>query len=98
MKLTPLEILQYLGINVPPEGLTINPNDAFLYTQFLSVLGKGMTVDSIPDSALVFLDTGLRNIAAQARDGGEPPTADQLERFRTSLRVIQRNDLGMAVE
>ncbi|MFM0158536.1 hypothetical protein [Paraburkholderia sediminicola] len=43
MTLTPHEILKHLGIDVPQERITINPNDAFLYTTLLSLLGKRMT-------------------------------------------------------
>ncbi|AZU59753.1 hypothetical protein CFM90_26370 (plasmid) [Ralstonia solanacearum] len=98
MTLTPHEILKYLGIEVPQEGITINPNDEFLYTQFLRVLGNRMTVDAILVGELTYLDTGLHEAAGRAREvGGEPPTDEQLERLRTTLRLIQSKDLGMTV-
>lgn len=97
MTLTPLEILKYLGIDVPAEGITINPNDAFLYTQLLTVLGGRMNVDSIPVSELVYLDTGLRAIAGSGRKEGDEPTHEELERVRTTLRVIQSRAFGMTV-
>ncbi|MGA4235160.1 hypothetical protein ACI2UN_25685 [Ralstonia nicotianae] len=44
MKLTPHEILKYLGINVPEEGLSINLHDEFLYTKLLGLLGERMAL------------------------------------------------------
>ena len=98
MTLTPHEILKYLGINVPQEGITINPTDAFLHTQLLSLLGEHMKVDAIPVDDLMCVHAGMHAVAGRAQRDDEEPDAEQLERLRTSLRLVQKTVLGMAVD
>jgi hypothetical protein len=38
MKISAGEILKYLGLNVPKEGLEISSEDAFLFTSCLTLL------------------------------------------------------------
>jgi hypothetical protein len=52
VKLTPIEILHCLGFDVPPDGILVNRNDAFIHAESLRLLGKTMNVSSIPDSEL----------------------------------------------
>ncbi|MEJ2424690.1 MAG: hypothetical protein P8101_09535 [Candidatus Thiodiazotropha sp.] len=52
MKLAPHEILQYLGFKIPPEGIEINPSDAFLHAESLRLLGKTLNVAAIAESDL----------------------------------------------
>jgi hypothetical protein len=52
VKLTPIEILHCLGFNVPPDGILVNKNEAYMHEESLRLLGKTMNVSSIPDSAL----------------------------------------------
>lgn len=60
MKLKPKDILDYLGFNIPEEGIEINPNDAYLYTHLLFLLGKTIDPIRIPSAELeVFAQTIL---------------------------------------
>ncbi len=98
MKLTPLEILKHLGINVPEEGLSINPHDALLHTKLLGLLGKCMAVEAIPADELTSLHNGLLGVMGHSPDTGHPPTPEQLDRLRVSLRLTQAQSFGMKVE
>lgn len=92
--ITPHEMLSLLGLEVPQAGITINPNDTFLYSQFLHMLGRRMTVDAIPADELAELGIGMEG--ALGKDA-TLWTDDKLDKLRTSLRMIQRKDLGMNV-
>lgn len=92
MKIAPHEMLKLLGFDVPLDGITINPNDAYLYTELLRLLGKRIAVDAITEADLVKLGIGLQG----AR--GERSTAwngEQLDKLRSSLRLIQSEYFGM---
>ncbi|WP_080439004.1 DUF1173 family protein [Burkholderia ubonensis] len=47
MKLALQDIQWHLGLHVPVDGLSLHPDDAFLYTRLLSLLGKCMSVEAI---------------------------------------------------
>jgi hypothetical protein len=98
MKLTPHEILTYLGIHVPQDGLTINPDDMYLHASLLRLLGEQMSVGAIRESDLTMLFAGVHS----ALSGPESATADQtnetLEKLRTTLRIVVKKSLGMVGE
>lgn len=94
LKITPHEMLKLLGIVVPQEGITINPNDAYLYTQFLRMLGQRMNVEAIPACELEGLGAGMEGSLGEA---GTQWTSDKLDKLRVSLRLIQTRDFGMTV-
>lgn len=94
LKITPHEMLKLLGIVVPQEGITINPNDAYLYTQFLRMLGQRMNVEAIPPCELEGLGAGMEGSLGEA---GTQWTSDKLDKLRVSLRLIQTRDFGMTV-
>lgn len=52
MRLKPKEILDLLGFNIPEEGVEIEGHDAFFVSKALSLSGKTMSVDLIPDDDL----------------------------------------------
>lgn len=98
MKLTPHEILKHLGINVPQDGLDINPHDTYLHATLLRLLGEQMSVDAIRESGLTELHIGL--YGAHRGPGAVVPEADSetLEKLRATLRVIQQQSLGIVVK
>lgn len=97
MKLTPHEILTYLGINVPQDGLDINSHDLYLHATLLRLLGQQMRVDAIPGTELAELLVGLHGVHFGPGAVVPAPTAESTEKLCASLRVIQKS-LGMAVE
>ena len=68
MKLSPHQILSMLGLNVPEEGVEINPNDAFLYSETLNSLGATMDVSLIPEQDLKMIHVGLQGLAQTFSD------------------------------
>lgn len=89
MNLKPHEILKVLGFNIGEEGITINPNDAFLITSALRLAGSTIDFDRVPESELVSVHTGLAGIVAAWRN--EPPSglkADSLDKLRSTLAVV----------
>ncbi|BCN13360.1 hypothetical protein RPSD_52450 (plasmid) [Ralstonia solanacearum] len=98
MKLTPYEILKHLGINVPQDGLHINPHDAYLHLTLLRLLGEQMSVGAIKESGLTELHIGL--YGAHRGPGAVVPEADSetLRSLRATLHVIQQQVLGMVAK
>lgn len=74
MKMSPAEILGYLGFDIPDEGITINPHDAYLTVSTLRLVGELMDVDQIPHSKLVELNSALKGLFA-AKLGQAPSTS-----------------------
>jgi hypothetical protein len=68
MLLTPHEILKQLGFDIPEEGVRINPVDGYLHSTSLRLIGKTMSVDSIPQADLELMHAGLAGIVAMARN------------------------------
>lgn len=95
MKLTPHEILKYLGINVPQDGLDINPHDTYLHGTLLRLLGEQMSVDTISEDGLSMLHVGLHGAHIGPGAIVPDPTGETLEKLRATLRVIQQRSLGM---
>ncbi|WP_157660539.1 hypothetical protein [Burkholderia ubonensis] len=60
MKLVLQDIQWHLGLHVPDDGASLHPDDAFLYTRLLSLLGKCMSVEAIAADNLARLHEGLR--------------------------------------
>ncbi|KVK78131.1 hypothetical protein WJ47_17035 [Burkholderia ubonensis] len=60
MKLSLQDIQWHLGLHVPDDGLRLHPDDAFLYTRLLSLLGKCMSVEAIAADDSARLHKGLR--------------------------------------
>lgn len=68
MILTPHEILQKLGFNVPPEGVRINSNDAFLHDSVLRIAGKTLNLAAAPDTDFERLHRGMAGIISAQRN------------------------------
>lgn len=76
MKLTPIEILNYLGFDIPAEGIDINPHDDFLITASLRLVGQTMNVAAIPDADIEDMHAGLAGIVAMQRNEEPVPLND----------------------
>lgn len=98
MKLTPHEILKYLGVHVPEEGIEINPHDAYLHATLLRLLGDQMRVGAIPEGGLTELLVGLHGAHTGPGAAVPEPTSETLEKLRTTLRSIKTRILGMGIE
>lgn len=96
MRLTPHEILMYLGVHVPEDGIEINPYDTYLHATLLRLLGKQMSVSAIDDSDLTDLRVGMHGAVNGPGSVVSEPTGESLEKLRMTLRVIQKQ-LGMTV-
>lgn len=85
MLLTPHEILNHLGFDVPENGVRINPDDAYLITTALKLIGRTLNVNAIPENKLDELHNGLAGIVAALRN--EKPAA-QDEDSALKLRIM----------
>lgn len=65
MKLSPSEILAYLGFQIGPEGIEINPVDAFAITTGLRLAGQVLAsrLDVIPEDELKGMHDGMNGAA-----------------------------------
>ncbi|MGE4278188.1 MAG: hypothetical protein AB7G62_01290 [Magnetospirillum sp.] len=65
MKLSPSEILTYLGFQVGPDGVDVNPVDAFAITTGLRLAGQVLAsrLDAIPEDELKGMHDGMVGIA-----------------------------------
>jgi hypothetical protein len=88
MILKPHQILQQLGFNVPEEGVSINPDDAYLIQASLGLFGRTMDSARIPHPALVDLNEGLGGLASSR--GLPRPHADEesISRLRTTVTLV----------
>lgn len=97
MKLALQDIQWHLGLHAPDDGLSLHPDDAFLYTRLQSLLGKCMSVEAISADDLAHLREGLRvargrtgNAAAQRRRPRAPArhsATDSRARLRAGGRA-----------
>lgn len=65
MNLSPSEILAYLGFQIGPEGVEVNPVDAFAITTGLRLAGQVIAsrLDAIPGEELKGMHHGMVGIA-----------------------------------
>jgi hypothetical protein len=101
--LTPHEILKQLGFNIPEEGISVNPHDAYLNSQMLNLLGQCMRVDAIPAEELsLFCQTitGMGAVMHSGRADAEAPpiTEVQTNQFKTMLNCILKAQYGFGSE
>jgi hypothetical protein len=57
MKLTPSEILYFLGFDVPPEGIEVNLDETYLYIEALRAHRVSMDMSAIPERNLGYMYT-----------------------------------------
>lgn len=96
MKLSPSDILNYLGFAIPEDGITINPNDAFLHSEALRLLGRTLNVDRIPLEDLCNLHHGMAEmIAAWRGDSPTEPSDNSLKKLRVTIAVLLRQYYGL---
>jgi hypothetical protein len=89
MLLTPHEILKHLGFDVPEAGVEINPCDAYLTTQALSLTGRTLNVNAIPNADLLNTRKSMAFLVAAARSEPEQPqTESSAETLRSTFAVL----------
>lgn len=89
MQLTPVEILKHLGFDVPEQGITINPDDAFLYAKALELVGGTLNIEAISDADLLSLHSGMAFLAKSHTNlDARKPDAESLLKLRTTLMVL----------
>lgn len=99
MKLTPHEILYLLGFDIPEDGIEINPNDSYLHSESLRLLGKTMDVERIEDDDLInaqqvmaSMVAAYRNIEATKADSNTPDRFRLLIKTNCKLTYKLRNE------
>lgn len=94
MQLTPVEILKHLGFDVPEEGITINPMDAFLYSKALHLAGGTLNIEAISDEDLLSLHQGMDFLARSHTDiEARSPDAESLLKLRITLKTLLKGGL-----
>ena len=89
MKLTPHQILQKLGFDVPFEGVTINPDEAFLHDSVLRMAGRSIDISTIPDSEFEGLHAGMAGLVSiQRREPVVPTTPHAIEVTRSMAQTV----------
>ena len=90
MKLSPVEILKHLGFTVPPDGVDINPHDAFLHVTTLQAVGATMDIMEIPKPALEGLHSGLAGRVSAMNGSESAPAADgaNLAKLRMTMASL----------
>lgn len=59
MRLSPTEILKYLGFDISEDGVVINNHDAYLVTESLVLAGKTIDTNRIPADKLIALSRDI---------------------------------------
>lgn len=89
MKLSPTEILNLLGFNVPEEGVTINPMDAHLCFEALRMVGGTLNVANIPDEQLLSCHYGMAELVElHCNFDAREPDAESLLKLRATIAVL----------
>lgn len=70
MKLTPHQILQKLGFDIPAEGVEISPDDERLYSAALKLAGQSINVAAAPLSAVAKARTEMARDVGLLTDNG----------------------------
>lgn len=97
MNLTPVEILGYLGFTVPPEGVVINPNDAYLHTSALRLVGATINLTAVSDDALRDMRTGMAGLVEAWTGKPVGPAGDDLDALRITLAHILMSTYDAAI-
>lgn len=89
MKLSPHEILNYLGFDIDEEGVELNENDAFYLSESLRLAGNTLNIDNIPEKDLLEFRNGLAGIVSEWM-GKEAidENKDSSLKLRVSIEVI----------
>lgn len=77
MKLTPHQILQQLGFDVPAEGVEINPNDLLLHETVLRMAGSSIDLARVPDAEFAKLHANLAALVASWRGEAQQSTTER---------------------
>lgn len=89
MKMTPHQILNALGFNVPEQGIEVNELEAFLHYESLRLLGNTISIERIDNSELLTLHDGMAGLVAAHR-GEEAVKASEGTAARLK-RLIRAN-------
>jgi hypothetical protein len=68
MKITPSEILYFLGFNVPPEGIEVNIKESNLYLEALRAHKVSLDMSAIPKKNLGYIYTETIRMIGEAID------------------------------
>lgn len=96
MELTPHNILQSLGFDIPEEGLEISENDAFLYIKLLALLGETININAISDEKMSEVHMAMAAlVAARGSEEIAQPTKESVPRFRALCEVVVKDVLKL---
>jgi hypothetical protein len=98
MKIAPHEILHYFGIDVPPEGIEINPNESRLYIESFRALGETIDVSAIHEAALRKIYNESKRLIGEGIDVSTLPDSllHDLSGGSTKLMLACKNDQSFA--
>lgn len=94
-RLTPSEILHHLGLQVPEEGIFIEPHDAFYFASALHLLGKTMSVAAISDDDLHSRHASLLGIGEFGLPVDSANSREHAEMSRANIRVALQHRFGV---
>jgi hypothetical protein len=93
MKITPHEILHYFGIDVPPDGIEVNPNESRLFIEAFRALGETIDVSTIHEAALANIYNESKRLIGEGIDVSTIPDSllRDLSGGYTKLMLACRN-------
>src|SRR3546814_18501137 len=68
-RITPHEVLKYLGFDIPEDGIDVNDFDMLLHARSLSLLGHTIKVEAISEKDLKSLRNSLQGLVSAVRPG-----------------------------
>lgn len=96
MKLTPTEILKLLGLTVPEDGIEVG-EDLYFHQSMLTLLGRTMKLEAIPDANINLRHEQLRELVQswglETLNGSCPPQ-EGAAISRASMHLILRETYG----
>lgn len=95
MKLTPHQILQHLGFEVPAGGIEVSAEDSLYHVTALQLLGRTLSVANIPDRALH--ERHARLLASHDSNAAPSNDAEGAEKSRATLRAMVKVFYGASV-
>jgi hypothetical protein len=88
MKMTPHDILNALGFDIPEQGIEVSEHDSFLHYESLRLLGNTISVDRVKSSELISLYDGMAGIVATHRGEQAVPASEQTaDRVKALIRA-----------
>lgn len=97
MRLSPFEILQNLGFDVPEAGIEISADDAFYHISALNLIGKTLNAQHIPDEALIARSASLPGLQPELAPLAANNAEERADRTRASMRATLKATYGITV-